>query len=88
MKSSVRLHEGGLTGLSSKDRALLDRVSTRYRNRQGVDRASALLPFLYLGHHRSSAAIPRALRFHALRWGCRYNRHRWANYFGGRWSAT
>jgi stage IV sporulation protein FB len=31
----VRLHEGGMTGLSSKDRALLDRVSARYRNRQG-----------------------------------------------------
>ncbi len=31
----VRLHEAGMTGLSSKDRALLDRVSARYRNRQG-----------------------------------------------------
>jgi stage IV sporulation protein FB len=31
----MRLHEGGMTGLSSKDRALLDRVSARYRNRQG-----------------------------------------------------
>jgi stage IV sporulation protein FB len=31
----VRLHEAGMTGLSAKDRALLDRVSARYRNRQG-----------------------------------------------------
>jgi Zn-dependent protease len=31
----ARLHEAGMTGLSSKDRALLDRVSARYRNRQG-----------------------------------------------------
>jgi stage IV sporulation protein FB len=31
----MRLHEGGMPGLSSKDRALLDRVSARYRNRQG-----------------------------------------------------
>jgi len=31
----VRLHEAGMTGISSKDRALLDRVSARYRNRQG-----------------------------------------------------
>ncbi|HTU25014.1 MAG TPA: M50 family metallopeptidase [Pirellulales bacterium] len=31
----VRLHEEGMTGLSPKDRALLDRVSARYRNRQG-----------------------------------------------------
>jgi hypothetical protein len=31
----VRLHEGGPTGISAKDRALLDRVSARYRNRSG-----------------------------------------------------
>ena len=31
----MRLHEGGMTGLSAKDRALLDRVSARYRDRQG-----------------------------------------------------
>jgi Zn-dependent protease len=31
----ARLHETGMSGLSTKDRALLDRVSARYRNRQG-----------------------------------------------------
>ena len=31
----ARLHLTGLEGLSSEDRALLDRVSARYRNRQG-----------------------------------------------------
>jgi stage IV sporulation protein FB len=30
----VRLHEAGMNGLSTKDRALLERVSARYRNRQ------------------------------------------------------
>ncbi len=31
----VRLHETGLEGLTAKERALLHRVSARYRNRQG-----------------------------------------------------
>jgi Zn-dependent protease len=31
----LRLHEVGLDGLSAKERALLNRVSARYRNRQG-----------------------------------------------------
>lgn len=31
----VRLHESGLDGLTAKERALLNRVSARYRNRQG-----------------------------------------------------
>jgi stage IV sporulation protein FB len=31
----LRLHEVGLEGLSAKERALLNRVSARYRNRQG-----------------------------------------------------
>ncbi|MEX0676685.1 MAG: site-2 protease family protein [Pirellulales bacterium] len=31
----VRLHETGLEGLTAKERALLQRVSARYRNRQG-----------------------------------------------------
>jgi stage IV sporulation protein FB len=31
----VRLHESGLEGLTAKERALLHRVSARYRNRQG-----------------------------------------------------
>jgi hypothetical protein len=30
----ARLHETGLQNLSAEDRALLDRVSARYRNRQ------------------------------------------------------
>ncbi len=30
----ARLHETGMAGLSAKDRALLERVSARYRNRQ------------------------------------------------------
>ncbi len=30
----LRLHEAGMNGLSSKERALLNRVSARYRNRQ------------------------------------------------------
>jgi hypothetical protein len=31
----LRMHEVGLDGLSAKERALLNRVSARYRNRQG-----------------------------------------------------
>ena len=31
----IRLHETGLDGLTTKERALLQRVSARYRNRQG-----------------------------------------------------
>lgn len=31
----MRLHQSGMSGLSQKERALLDRVSARYRNRQG-----------------------------------------------------
>lgn len=31
----VRLHQAGMDGLSAKERALLHRVSARYRNRQG-----------------------------------------------------
>lgn len=31
----IRLHETGLKGLTTKERALLQRVSARYRNRQG-----------------------------------------------------
>jgi hypothetical protein len=31
----VRLHEKGMSGLSAKERAVLHRVSARYRNRQG-----------------------------------------------------
>ena len=30
----LRLHEAGMAGLSAKERALLNRVSQRYRNRQ------------------------------------------------------
>jgi hypothetical protein len=30
----ARLHESGLSGLTAKERAILDRVSARYRNRQ------------------------------------------------------
>jgi hypothetical protein len=30
----MRLHETGMDGLSAKERALLERVSARYRNRQ------------------------------------------------------
>jgi hypothetical protein len=31
----IRLHEVGLDGLTAKERSLLNRVSARYRNRQG-----------------------------------------------------
>ena len=31
----VRLHETGMNSLSAKERALLNRVSARFRNRQG-----------------------------------------------------
>jgi hypothetical protein len=31
----IRLHEKGMAGLTAKERAVLQRVSARYRNRQG-----------------------------------------------------